>query len=169
MEKFAQFGVEPILLAAQIINFLVLLYLLKRFLYKPVLDMLKKREEKIKEGLSAAEKGEALLVKAKEEEKKILTKAGEEAGVVIAQAKERGTAIAEEFLSKAKEESEQILSDAKGEIDQEKKRIEMEIERKVIQTSLAHLEVILPKVLSKQDHLRILEGGEKLLRKAVSS
>ena len=83
MEKFAQFGVEPILLGAQIVNFLLLLYLLKRFLYKPVLGIIKKREDKIRLGLEAAAKGEELFKKAAEEEKKRLQKASEEAHLLF--------------------------------------------------------------------------------------
>ena len=58
------FGIQPLLLAAQIVNFLILAYILKRFLYKPVLEVLKKREKKIKDGLQAAEEGQAFLDKA---------------------------------------------------------------------------------------------------------
>ena len=55
MEIIKNFGVEPVLLVAQIINFLIILFILKKFLYKPVLDTLKKREDSIKEGLKQAE------------------------------------------------------------------------------------------------------------------
>jgi F-type H+-transporting ATPase subunit b len=55
MEILKTFGFDPILLGAQIINFLIIFYLLKRFLYKPVLGMLKTREDKIKEGIKQAE------------------------------------------------------------------------------------------------------------------
>ncbi|MBU2632677.1 F0F1 ATP synthase subunit B, partial [Patescibacteria group bacterium] len=49
MEIVKQFGLDPVLLVAQIVNFLILLFILKKLLYKPVLELLKKREDTIKE------------------------------------------------------------------------------------------------------------------------
>ena len=75
MEIVKEFGLNPYLLAAQIVNFLIILYILKKLLYKSVLDMLKKRSDSIKEGIKQAEEGRLTLEKALEEEKKILSDA----------------------------------------------------------------------------------------------
>ena len=75
MEILKNLGFDPVMLAAQIVNFLIILYLLKRFLYKPILEMLKKREDSIKEGLKQAEEARITLEKTLQEEKKILSKA----------------------------------------------------------------------------------------------
>lgn len=168
MEKLAQFGVEPILIVAQIVNFFLLLYLLKRFLYKPILSILQKREEKIKEGLEAAVRGEELLVKAKDEEKNILVAASEEAGSVLAKTRERAATIEQEILTKAKKESDEMLSHARVQIKAERKHAEREVERKVVDSAVEVLTNILPKVLTKEDHVRILASSEKMLRKVVS-
>ena len=55
MEILENFGLNPMLLIAQIVNFLIVLFILKKFLYKPVLEMLKKRQTTIKDGLKQAE------------------------------------------------------------------------------------------------------------------
>lgn len=169
MEKFSQFGVEPLLMLAQIINFLILLYLLKRFLYKPILDMLKKREEKIKEGLTAAAKGEELLIGAREEEKVIVGKAQEEANLLIEETKTSASKIEEELLERAKNESEQMIKRAKGQIEQEKIAAERQLEGKIARTAVDILEGILPKFLSREDQVRILEGSQKMFKKALPS
>lgn len=169
MENFSQFGIQPILLLAQVVNFLVLLYILKRFLYKPILDMLKKREEKIREGLAAGAKGEELLAKAKEEEKGVLAKASEEASLLLEESRQRAAKMEEEFLVKAREEGEQIISHARVQIEQEQKEAERALEQKSVQTAINVLEKILPRLLSKQDQIRILETSEKVLRKALPS
>ena len=72
MEIVDHFGLDPYLFGAQVINFLIIFYLLKRFLYKPVLEILRKREREIAEGLKQAEEGKILLEKAQEKEKEIL-------------------------------------------------------------------------------------------------
>ena len=61
MEIINNFGLDPLLLGAQIVNFLIIFFILKRFAYKPVLDILKKREDSIKEGLRQAEEGKKIL------------------------------------------------------------------------------------------------------------
>ena len=52
MEVLKNFGFDPVLLAAQIVNFLILIYILNRFVFKRVLEFLKAREEKIKSGFA---------------------------------------------------------------------------------------------------------------------
>ena len=63
MELIKNFGLDPVYLAAQIVNFLIILYFLRRFLYKPVFKMLKKRENEIKEGLEKTEESKRLMEK----------------------------------------------------------------------------------------------------------
>src|SRR5258708_1593381 len=99
MEIIKNFGINPYLLGAQIINFLILFYLLKRFAFKPILQVLEKRRKEIQEGLQQAEEGRHALEKALEEEKKILKKAQTEA---------------QKFLSDAKNQADQIVSDMKS-------------------------------------------------------
>ena len=49
MEIIKQFGINPILLAAQVVNFIVLLFIFKKLLYKPILKVLDERKKKIEE------------------------------------------------------------------------------------------------------------------------
>lgn len=168
MDSLTQFGIEPFYLLAQIVNFLVLLYLLKRFLYKPILEMLKKREEKIHEGLAAGAKGEALLIKAKEGEKEILHKAGEEAGILIEETKEHVTKLEQELLERAKDESEEMLKRARVQIAQEERLREKELEQKIITVAANMLERTLPTILTKEDQMRILASSERLLKKVLT-
>jgi len=156
-------------LAAQIINFIILIYLLKRFLYKPILVMLKKREEKIREGLSAAALGEELLAKTQEKEKKILTEANEEASLLVKESRERGAKLEEEMALLAKEKSERVLMHAQSQIEEERMLMEKALEKKTGTAAIGILEKLLPRFLSKEDHLRILENSEKLLKRAQAA
>src|SRR3989344_4208301 len=102
MEFLQTLGFDPIMLGAQILNFLIILYLLKRFLYKPVLDIVKKRENKITQGLKDAEDAQKALDKALEEEKKILSKASENAKKIIENAKEEALILAKDIGDNSK-------------------------------------------------------------------
>ena len=88
MEILENFGVNPILLAAQIVNFLIIFFVLKKFLYKPILELLKKRQIMIKEGISQAEESRIKLEKVIIEEKNILRQAQLAAKKVIEDAKQ---------------------------------------------------------------------------------
>ena len=131
MDILKNFGVDPVMVGAQIINFLIIFYLLKKFLYKPVLGMLKKRADKIEEGLKQAEESRVMLEKTLEEEKKILTKAQDEAKKIIEQSRSQATEVSQRIEEDTKKQAEKILIEAKEQIDQESKATEQRLSEHV--------------------------------------
>ncbi len=81
-------GVDWKLLLAQGVNFAILFFVLKHFAYKPMLEFLTKRSERIEQGLKDADTAKEKLVQVNEEEKKILKLAREEAKALIAEAEQ---------------------------------------------------------------------------------
>ena len=75
MEILNNFGFEPILFFAQIVNFLIIYLVLKKFLYKPLLKVLNDRKHKIEEGLKSAEESNRLLKETIDKEQEILKNA----------------------------------------------------------------------------------------------
>src|SRR5260221_439051 len=118
MEILKNFGFDPVLLSAQIVNFLIILFLLRRFFYKPLLALLKDRETTIKEGLEKAEEGRKLLEKALEEEKTILRNAQKQASSILEDAKNQAKAIASESEENAKKRTEKLIDEARLQIAQ---------------------------------------------------
>ena len=166
MEILKTFGVDPVLLGAQIINFLIIFYLLKRFLYKPVLGMLKKREDKIKEGIKQAEEARVTLEKTLEQEKKIFAKAHEEAKSLIADAKRQALEVARDVEENTKKQVEKILADAKAQIDQDAKRMETELGEKISILAKDMLEKSLQGVFGEKEQKQILEKALKNIKKS---
>lgn len=124
-------GIDWKLLIAQVVNFLILLILLSKFLYKPIVKMLDNRAEKIKAGLAAAEKSQQDLKKADVESEKIREKAYSEANEILAGAKTEASEEAKKIVAKAEAQAEEIrkyaaeealsskdkaMKDAKGEL-----------------------------------------------------
>src|SRR5690349_16624195 len=94
MEKIlSEFGVNPILLAAQIVNFLVVLFILKKLLYKPILKVLEERKKRIEESLTNAEKIQKELEETEIKRQQILDQAIEESKKIIAEATANGNQI----------------------------------------------------------------------------
>ena len=131
MDILKNFGVDPVLMVAQIINFLIIFYLLKKFLYKPVMDMLKKREDKIQEGIKQAEESRQTLEKTLAEEKMILTKANTRAQEMLEEAKQKSLETSKEIEENARRQAESIIAQAKETIDQETKEVEQKLTKEI--------------------------------------
>jgi F-type H+-transporting ATPase subunit b len=165
MEIVEHFGLDPYLFGAQVINFLIVLYLLKRFLYKPVLDLLKKRENEIAEGLKQAEEGKLLLEKAEQKEKDILSKAREEAKKTLEEAKAHALELKEEIEANAKLQSEKILLEAQIKIEENSKEAEKRLVSKISALSIDYLKTALGDMFTEKEQKEILERATANLRK----
>ena len=165
MDILKNFGVDPIMVGAQIINFLIIFYLLKRFLYKPVLGMLKKREDKIQEGLKQAEESRVALEKTLEEEKKILGKAQDEAKKIIEESKSQATQVAQNIEENTKKQAERILLEAKEQINQESKATEQRLSEKVSLLAENMLTKSLEGFLGEKEQKQIVTKAIKKIKK----
>lgn len=167
MEIAKNFGVEPVLLAAQIVNFLILLGILRKFFYKPLLRLLKNRENTIKEGLQKAEEARALLEKTKEEEKTILKKARENASIFIKEAREQSQELEKEAVEKAKVSTQRMIADAREQIQRETIIAKDALAQYVSKTAVSLLEKSLSEILSEKEKREIsLRAIKRLQRKS---
>ena len=86
VQLFNAFGVDVFKLAFQIVNFLLLLWLLNRFLFKPVVGLLDQRNERIREGLENAEQARQDRAQAEADRRSALETARNEANEILARA-----------------------------------------------------------------------------------
>lgn len=107
----------------QVLNFAIIFYLLKRFVYKPVLRLLDNRATKIKEGLEAAEKNLNLQEEMEANKKRAADKARRDAQKVVTEAKKQAEELIKEAQKKAKVEARQVL-------EKEKQAFEAEMSKK---------------------------------------
>ena len=165
MEKIIQdFGIEPVLLGAQIINFLILLLLLKRFLYKPLLKVLDERKQKIAAGLKAAEENEQLLLKTETDREKQLSKASLEAKSIIEEAKNAANEIVNEAHLKAAADIEALLAKTHQQIQVERVQLQNELRSEFADIVVASLEKIAEKSLNPKDRQKITKEAITQLR-----
>lgn len=165
MEILKNFGFDPMLLAAQIVNFLIIFYLLKRFMYKPVLEMIKKREDKIAEGLKQAEEARITLEKTIEEEKKILNKASEEAKKITEEAKLRAIEISKEIEENTKQQVEKSLIEARAQIAQESESAERKLTEKISIVAKLMLTKTLEGAFGEKEQKQIVNKALKQIEK----
>jgi F-type H+-transporting ATPase subunit b len=96
-------GINWGLLVAQLINVGLLVWLLTRFLYRPVLNMLNERTRRIQESLQDAERVKEQLASAKQDYDAELARARQEAASILAQAQERAKTLEQEIAAQARQ------------------------------------------------------------------
>ena len=136
MAFFEAFGVDIWKLGFQIVNFLLLLYLLNRFLFKRVLRMLDERQTRITQGLEDAETAARDRELARAEREAALAEARREAEAMVQRAAKTAEATSAEILAEAKASAEQITARAREEISAEKDRALAEIRGEVADLAL---------------------------------
>lgn len=145
MEIIQKFGLEVNLFLFQLINFLIIVFILKKFLFKPIQRMLDERRRKIDQSLQDAEDARIALENAATERNKILVEAKDDAEKLTASVKSSLEETKEKMTEDAKRRSEQIVDDAK-----QRAKIEFEnVNKQVGKISLEISEKIMSKVFSE--------------------
>jgi F-type H+-transporting ATPase subunit b len=160
MEIIQKFGLETKLFLFQLANFLIIVFILRKFLFAPLRKMLEKRKHKIEQSLKDAENAKAALNIASLERKKILSEAQVNAAKLATSVK---IAIEEEkqkAILDAKNQSESIIDEAKHQAGLEFDNISKQLGKMSINLS----EKVLTKVLSD---LFSEEEKQKLMLRAL--
>lgn len=164
MEILKDFGVNPILLGAQIINFLIIFYLLKRFLYKPVLSVLKKRENEIKKGIDDAEQAKKTLEDAEDKEKKILKTARLKADEMLKNAKIQSDELLKESGERSRKQADKLLTEAREAIKVESEKAEKELMKKVGKLTIDMFEKSMKNLIDRDQQVILLKKAEERLK-----
>ena len=166
MEIIKNFGLDPYHLGAQIINFLIILFILKKFVYKPVLDVLKRREDSIKEGLKQAEEGRRILDEALVKEKSILQNAQTKAGKIIEDARNQSIEIGKKAEENTKIQIESAMAAAREQMMQESKEAEKKIAVRVSELAVEFLQKSMQDVFGAKEQKELTQIALKRVRKA---
>lgn len=114
-----------------LVAFLIVMFILKKFAWKPILKMLKDRENGIAAALAAAETAREEMANLQNENQALLEKAAEERTLMLKEARDAGDKIIAEAQEKAKIEYNKILADAKLVITQQKNQAITDVKNKL--------------------------------------
>ncbi len=167
MEILKNFGVNPLLLIAQAVNFLIILYVLKRFLYKPILEVIKKRESSIKEGLKQAEEARILMEKTAAREREVIKRAQEESRKLLEETKKQRDEVLKATEVSAQKRAEQILNEAKKQITFETSKAQKELSMRVSGLAVEFLQKSVAELFSKEDQEVIIKEAITKIKKRV--
>ena len=140
------FGLEGKLFIAQIINFAILLIILKIFLYKPIAQMLEERSKKIKQGLDDAENAHKALLDADTQKIAILKTARTDADKILENVKVSSETLKQKSAEDAKKQASEIIEtakkQAKDEFDKATKQVgvmSVDLSKKIISKVLSEI------------------------------
>jgi len=144
-------------LLVQIFNFVILLVILHRLLYKPFLAKMNERTEAIKRSLDEAQAARAEAAKQAEENAERLRAAYAEAAAIRAQALKEAADEQRRLVDAARAEATKLMESAKAQTDAEIRRARQELRREVSDLAIAVAERLVRKSLHDADHRRIVD------------
>jgi F-type H+-transporting ATPase subunit b len=143
-------------LIAQAITFAVLILVIVKYVWPPLLKAIETRQKEIADGLAAAQEGKSALENASKKSEATLNDAKQKASEIIGQAEKRANEIIEEAKNTAKTEGDRIIESARSEIDQEVNRAKEGLRAQVSVLAVSGAEKILRKEIDAKAHTAIL-------------
>lgn len=138
-------------------NLLILLFLMKKFLFKPVNNILQKRQDEVDEMYSQASKNSEEAKKMREEYTKKLIDSKNEAEEIVKTATRKAVLKEEEIISEAHEEASKIIERAKVQIENERSSAFSELRSDVSELSVMIASKVLEKDIKESDHKEIID------------
>ena len=160
MQEFVtHFGIDWKLFLAQIVNFSVILFVLRKFAYQPILKMLRDRRENIEKGIEMSARAEKNLKESDETRNRMMQQAHAEALGIVNRAEQIGKEKQDEILKQTDVKVEGIIGDARRVIEQEKAKMSDEVYRDAQDLIRLSLTSVIGKIpVSERDNALISEA-----------
>ncbi len=158
---FAQLGIDWKLLLSQVVNFAILLAVLTQFVYKPLIKVVKKRNERIKEGLDKANEADVRLKEVDKISAARLKKTDEQSIAMIKATESRAKSLEESLVKKAEEKQAMLLAQAQMQYEKQQE----ESRNKVLQEALT----LVKRLIIKTVELKPETIDQALIEKAINA
>jgi F-type H+-transporting ATPase subunit b len=152
MEKL---GVNPATLAAQVFNIVLLLAVFKKFLYKPVLTILERRQKLIEDNIRLQERLEAKLEALEEKEKQVMKQAKLSANKIAEEVRAQAKVSAGEVIGQARQEAVDIRKQAQAELARELQAEREKLEEMMAKRTTEIANAALAKLLDEKTRQRL--------------
>ena len=149
--------IVPWTFIAQICNLFIQLYLIKRFLLKPINAVLEKRKEMSTAEIKEAEKAKEEARAIKEEYEQNMAEAKEKANTLIANAQKSASLQSEEMIQEANKQAAAIKAKAESDIAQEKKKAVNELKGEIGGMAMEIAGKVIEREISEKDHEKLID------------
>ncbi len=144
-------------LIAQLINFGILLVVLRMFLYKPVLNVLEERKRRIEEGLNRAEQAAVQASASQDEARRVIDEARAQGRDMVAAAQESAARLRAELEERARADAAQLVERARQEVQQERDQAIQQLRREFTDLTIAAAERVIGQSLDRNAHQRLID------------
>lgn len=151
-----------------IVTFLILLALLWKFVYPPIAEQIKQRQEAIERAIDEAENTRAEAKRLLEEYRSQLAEARQESRRILEEARKQSEAQSERQTKEAREEGERIIQRALAEIERERDRMLKEVRQEIADMVIMASEQVVGKTLDRADHEKLIEEALRELETEVA-
>lgn len=155
------FGFDLRIFLSQVVSFVIVALVLRKFAYKPILAVLEKRREQIAEAQLNSEKIKQQLAEAEQRYQEILSKANAQAQKMIDEARESAGLVADRKEQEAIAAAEQIVAKAHEATQLERERTMMELKRELGRLVVDTTAKVTGKVLTSEDQRRLQEEASR--------
>jgi F-type H+-transporting ATPase subunit b len=169
MDALGKFGLQPVMLAAQLINFLIIAWLIQRFLLRPLMANLKNRREKIAQGLADADRARDALAEAGAERDRILQQASADAYQLLENARDEAERLRAAALERAGRDAEHLVAEARAAMALERLDMERAVRGLSLQLSGQILDRAMTGLFTDEEKARIVARGLERMQVAGRS
>ena len=150
-------GINWVQLVIQLLAFLILIAVLRRYAYRPVITMLDQRAQRIRQSMEQADRIERQLAETEQRNQEILAEARREAQHIIANAREIGDRQISQARTVAHDEAEKQLQQSLAQLRAEEQRAKEELRREYADLVIRAAGRVVRQELDPQKHLRLIE------------
>jgi len=150
-------SLDPAVLFLQIVAFVILFLVLRRYLFRPLLNVIEQRESEISDALEAGEKARAELERIDQERARVLTGAREEGRQQVRAAVQEGERARNRILSEARGEAQQLRERARETVDLERREAALQLRREVVDLALLAAQRAVLTQLDEEKHRRAID------------
>lgn len=156
-ELFSELGINPPVLIAQLVSFILLFLLLRSVAYKRILKMFDERSRRIKESMELTEQVKEQAAHAEQEVKKQIEAASKQGQEIIARAMRTGEEVRQKAQEEARRDAEALLARARLEIQTERDGAIDELRREFADLTVLAAGKVIGKSLDREAHRELIE------------
>jgi len=156
-ESGSMLSLDPAVLFLQIVAFIILFLVLRRYLFRPLLNVMQEREREIDDALQSGEKARAELERIDQERERVLEGARDEGRQQVRAAVQEGEQARNRIVSEARDEAQEIRRRAQETLDLERREAALQLRREVVELALLAAQKAVLTQLDEENHRRSID------------
>lgn len=168
MDFLKDFGVQPTLLIAQVVNFTIILLILRKFLFGPITKVLDQRKQKIAESLKNAQEIEEKLAQTEAKTAQILEGARSTAQSIIDEAKKEAQRLAAQAAEETRQTVEATMASVQKQMEVEKIEMKKQIESETMLLTSSLVKKILGRSMKQEEKNQLTAKSMSEITKGIN-